>query len=341
MTGALRPPIAIVVLDYSNLRIPGPYFGDRVWEHLSQLDGKMFEYIPARVVPFPDGSEKVVIEGSVRGKDVYVIHSLHAEPAQHVMLAAETADALKRSDSGEVCLFDLYNPYFRQDARRDREPITAGLIANLYEKVDIVFTVEGHFKQLAGLFGKLESLPMAGVLARYMGTRPKIYDLSNAVVIAPDPGGVQRAERFANILGVNLAYVHKTRVDGRRVDIIDTIGRVGRNAYIYDDIIATGGTTVGTANALKDRGASTVHAVAAHLGLYENAKERLREAGIRVLGTNTIPGRVTDADLTDGFDVVDIAPLVADVISHRAMGRSISRYFSERVENAVHPVAND
>src|SRR3989344_3838728 len=122
----IEKPSGLVVPHYEQLGIPGPYFGDKVWEHLDYLQamnihGPKFENIPVVVNPFPDNAEKTLLQQNVRERDVYVMHSLYTVPGRHVMIGAEIFDDLVRSDANRIYNFEPYNPYFRQDARQDRE----------------------------------------------------------------------------------------------------------------------------------------------------------------------------------------------------------------------------
>ena len=126
-------PFGLAVPRYEKFGIPGPYFGDMVYGHLKTLDKHdLFEYVPVNIIHFPDEGENVKIGENVRDKDVYFIHAAYRSPAQHVMIGAETCDALARSDAARVQMVEPFNPYFRQDAPKDREPVTAKIVADHY-----------------------------------------------------------------------------------------------------------------------------------------------------------------------------------------------------------------
>ena len=327
-------PFALAVPSYERLGIAGPYFGDCVWKALI-AHSREFAYVPVEVSPFPDGSQKVRVGENVRGKTVYVIHSLYAAPSDHVMIGGQIIDALKRSDSAEVYLIDLYNPYFRQDSRWGREPVTARLVGDWYDRAgaDGIFTADPHSKQLVGFSRKLEGLPMSVVIAAYIKKSGR-YDLGRAVVAAPDEGGFKRAEEFANALGLPLIAVHKQR-GGDGVAVKAVIGDPdGKDVFIRDDIIGTGATIVESSRALKERGARDVYACTTHLGLYGDCLDSLAAEGIPVIGTNTAPVSIPDVHRAR-VDLIDISPLVAEIIVRKSKGQSISRYFEEGVEQVV------
>ncbi|MEM7813408.1 MAG: ribose-phosphate diphosphokinase [Candidatus Aenigmatarchaeota archaeon] len=321
-------PYGLAVPDYSELGIDPPYFGDAVWARLKELDAEgTFEYIPMKVVPFPDGAEKVVVQSSCRDKVVYAVHSWYVEPPRHVVVGAEICDALMRSDASKVYMIELFNTYYRQDAQAGREPITARLVAEIYHGAGMagLFTADPHSKQLAGFFRNMQPLPMSGKLAERVKAR---YDTSNAVVVAPDHGGYTRAEHFANLLDLPLAVLHKERRGTDSVKVKSLLGDVsGKDVFLRDDIISTGSTNIEAAKELRARGARSVYAVATHLALSGDARRRLREHGIHVIGTNTIPRKFSDEEKLY-FDVADVSDLIANVIYAKSKGGSISHFFN-------------
>ncbi len=322
----MRPkPFGLAIPKYTSLNIEGPYFGDLVWDHLKKMNGNRFDRIPLRVQGFPDGSEKVVVEENVREKVIYVVHTPYTIPARHVMIGAEMADAIRRSDSKEIYFVELYNPYSRQDARADREPITVRLVAELYESAGMtgIFVAEPHSKQMAGFFQKMEPLPMYRRLAERIEQK---HDTANMVVVAPDEGGFTRAEIMAGKLGKPMAAIQKERHDGK-VEAKRVIGDIrGKDCIIVDDIIGTGTTLVKDAQALKAHGAERVYGVATHLGLYGDAKRLLRENDIHVIGTNSLPAQL-DEDDKKFVEVVDISDIIARVIMTKSQGGSLRKYF--------------
>jgi ribose-phosphate pyrophosphokinase len=317
---------ALAVPHYEEIGAKGPYFGDLVWKYLTeQRKVTDFEYVPIRVDPFPDRSEKAIVQENVREKVVFVIHTPYLPPAQHVMLGAEMADAVKRSDSREVYFVELFNSYFRQDARADREPVTARLVADFYHLagVDGVFTADPHAKQLAGFFKKLEPLPMTKRITERIRQK---YDITNAVAVAPDHGGFQRSEDFANMLGIPLVVIHKER-KGEETTVKAVIGDVrGKDCFIRDDILGTGTTMKNDALALRKYGARKVYAVATHLGMYRDAKRLMRDNDIEVIGTNSLPLSLTDEDRKYIY-VVDISDIIGEVIQTKAHRGSLRKYF--------------
>jgi ribose-phosphate pyrophosphokinase len=87
------------------------------------------------VTRFSDGEIQINIEESVRGKEVFVVHSTSHPINEHIMELLIMIDALKRAAADTINVVIPYYSYARQDRKaKSREPITAKLIANLLEK---------------------------------------------------------------------------------------------------------------------------------------------------------------------------------------------------------------
>jgi ribose-phosphate pyrophosphokinase len=318
---------------FEDQKLMPPYFGDLVWNHLKELDiYKEFAYIPIKIIRFPDKSEKNEALENCRNRDIFLIHSLYTIPAQHVFIGAEIIQNLIKSDANRVYNFENYNPYYRQEKRKKREPITARLVADLYKAagMDTIYTCDPHADAIAGFFTKFEPLPMSRRLAQ---ATEKFWNVSNAVIVSPDQGGYNRAENFANYLKLPLATIHKERINGEEVVIKDILGDVrGKDAIIRDDVISTGTTTLKDAEALLSSkyGAKSVRAVVTHLGLYNEATQKLKRKGIEVIGTNSIPIVLSEEEKKD-VHVVDISDIIAHVIYEKSRPNgSLSKFFDEK-----------
>ena len=83
---------------------------------------------------FSDGEIQINIEESIRGCDVFVVQSTSAPVNEHLMELLIMIDALKRASAKTINIVMPYYGYARQDSKaRAREPITAKLVANLFE----------------------------------------------------------------------------------------------------------------------------------------------------------------------------------------------------------------
>ncbi|MDQ6874668.1 MAG: ribose-phosphate diphosphokinase [Actinomycetota bacterium] len=273
---------------------------------------------PTTAYDFADGQMYVRFEHSVRGSDAFVVQS-HTDPINTwIMEQLLMVDALKRGSAKRITVVVPYYPYARQDKKhRGREPISARLMADLFRTAgaDRILTVDLHTAQIQGFFdGPVDHLFALPLLADYLHDK---LDRRRVTVVAPDSGRVRVAERWTDRLGgCPLAFIHKTR-DPRVPDKAKAnrvVGDVeGRIAVIVDDMITTGGTIVGAAEAVFAAGAADVIVAATHGVLSEPAVDRLKNSRIsEVVLTNTLP--ISDDKRFDKLTVLSIAPMIARAI---------------------------
>jgi len=135
------------------------------------------------------------------------------------------------------------------------------------------------------------------------------------------------ARAYAKRLNADLAVVDKRRIDDKKAEVMNIMGEVqGKNIIIVDDIVATAGSLVEGANALKNAGAKDVYATITHPVLCGPAIERLSASPIKELVVaNTIP--IEESKMTDKIKVLSIAPLLASAIKRIHEEESISILF--------------
>jgi ribose-phosphate pyrophosphokinase len=223
-----------------------------------------------------------------------------------------------------------YFGYARQDRRTtEREAVGARLIADLIRAggFDRVVAIDLHSAALEGFFSiPLEHLTAVPLLAQSLGRFPLA---GNGVVVAPDLGAAKLADRYARVLGLPVAIVHKTRISGREVSVQSITGNVdGRQPIIVDDMISTGATIEAATRALAAAGALPVAAVVATHGLFvADAGERLAAVGARrLIVTDSVP---PPSGLPLPLEVVSVAPVLARAIECLHEDRSLA----DRVAN--------
>ena len=105
---------------------------------------------------FNNGEVQVMINESVRGKDVFVIQPTCGPSVNdNVMELLIMCDAFKRASARHITAVVPFYGYARQDRKaRGREPITAKLMADLMAVSGItrVVTIDLHAAQIQGFF---------------------------------------------------------------------------------------------------------------------------------------------------------------------------------------------
>ena len=193
-----------------------------------------------------------------------------------------------------------------------------------------VIAIDLHVPQIQGFFDiPMDHLTALTTLADYFRGK----DIQNGVIVAPDVGRAKLAEKYAKILRLPLAIMHKRRngADGQDVEFVELVGDVkGKTPIIIDDEIATGGSIYQQAQALAEAGAEPAYVSIAHAVLVGPALERLRHPSIReVVTTDTIP-IPTEKQLDGKIKVLSIAPLLAEAILRVHQQRSVSQVFRDK-----------
>jgi ribose-phosphate pyrophosphokinase len=283
-----------------------------------------------RVERFPDGELSVRLEETVRGREVFVIQPTAPPVNDHLVELLAFADACRRDSATRIAAVVPYFGYARSDRRnRRREPITASMVAALLQCAGIerVLTIDLHTPQVEGFFHiPVDSLSAVPALCDAVRER---LPLGDAVVVSPDAGRVSMATDYADRLGLPLVVLHKRRVDGAETKVTNRVGDVrGRACLIVDDIIATGGTLLESAAALREAGARAEMFVAATHGLLlGDATEDLLRAGVReVWVTDSVAPR---RPLHAAVHVVTVAPLLASAIRRELGGESFQELYEQ------------
>jgi ribose-phosphate pyrophosphokinase len=275
--------------------------------------------IPVTIGAFADGETRIRIEGEVAERDVYIVQPTCAPTNARLMTLALLADAARGAGAARVTAVVPYFGYARQDVVKSAgEPRSARLAARLLGLAGVqrIVVLELHSPALESAF----DVPviqvhadeaMLPVLRGWQGAAP--------VIVAPDAGGLKRAQRYAAALGSPLAVVAKTRTGPDVAAALQVLGEVrGKPCLIVDDMASTGGTVAGAARALLRAGAEEVHALFVHAVMAPGALERICAASVRrVLTTDSIPVLADPR-----IQVISIAPVLARSMLRLAVASS-------------------
>ena len=277
---------------------------------------------------FNNGEIQVMINESVRGKDIFIVQPTCGPIVNdNVMELLIMAAAFKRASANHITAVIPYYGYARQDRKaRGREPITAKLMADLLETAGItrVVTIDLHAAQIQGFFNiPFDHMPGGPLLAEYI----KEKNLENMVVVSPDLGGVSRARGFAEILNAPMAIIDKRRPEPGVAEVMNLIGNVeGKNCILVDDMVDTAGSLTEGARALKKFGANEIYACCTHPILTDPALSRIAQSDItELVVTNTIP--LAPAKKHPKIKVLSIAPILAETILRIYNDWSVSQLF--------------
>ena len=299
---------------------------EEVAEHLGTTLGE------DNLVDFANGEIRPRFGESIRGTDVFIMQTHAGSDGRSVndsiMEQLIMIDAAHRASAKRITAVCPFYGYARQDRKAEgREPITARLIADLFRAAGAkrMVSIDLHSGQIQGFFdGPVDHLTAIPVLEDYIRTHG-----TSPVIVSPDAGRIKVAERMAQHLNADLAFIYKRRPKGTTNVAIarDVIGEVeGRQCILVDDMIDTAGTIVSACEVLKAKGATDVWAMATHGLLSGPAVDRLKNAPIdRVIVTNTLS--LPPEKQFDKLEVLSIAKIIADALDAVFDDTSVSEIF--------------
>ena len=268
---------------------------------------------------FGSGEAKGIISASVRGDDIYILvdvcnysltYSLsgmtnHMSPDDHFQdlkrIIAAVGGKAKRVN---VIMPFLYES--RQHRRTGRESLDCALALEelVAMGVENIITFDAHDPRVQNaipLKGFETVTPMYQFI-KYLLKEEKELEIDNEhmMVISPDEGGMSRAVKYANVLGLDMGMFYKRRdytriVNGRNPIVAhEFLGSdvEGKDVLIIDDMISSGESMLDVAKELKRRKARKVF-VCSTFGLFTNGLKKFDEYyenGLidRVLTTNLV-----------------------------------------------------
>ncbi|PID80185.1 MAG: phosphoribosylpyrophosphate synthetase [Clostridiales bacterium] len=309
--------------------------------------------IDVNEVRFTNGEGKVVVEESVRGKDIFILCDVgnysctydmfgmthHMGPDEHFQDIKRVVSALNgRAKRVTIVMPLLYQS--RQHKRKYRESLDCAQAMQELEKLGVhsIITFDVHDPNIQN------AIPLVAFNNIYptYSTVKKMYEFDNRllinndnlIIISPDTGAMDRSIYYSSVLGVDVGMFYKRRdysqvVKGKNPIVAhEYMGRdvSGMDVLIVDDMIASGESVFDVARELKGRGASRVF-VATTFALFTEGLKKFHhyhEEGLieKVFSTNLTytPQEALDSPW---FESVDMSGYLADIIDHVNMDESI------------------
>jgi len=257
---------------------------------------------------FPDGESYIRVPSSIRNEEVLLVQTTDYPQDKHLIELFLIAETIRDLGAKKLTAVVPYLAYSRQDRRfKDGEAVSIKTILHILGEIGVngLLVVEPHKPEELSYFkGELK------IVHPYHQISRKIKEIvEDPFILAPDRGALDRARKSAEEISVPYSYIEKERdrTTGEvRIKEAPNINLKGKDVVLIDDIISTGGTIVQATRLAYSLGARSVTAVAVHLLLVGDAKERLREAGVKTLiGTNTI--NIKDKDII----TIDVSQSIA------------------------------
>lgn len=302
-------------------------------ETVSLSAGREYEYLAADLLALPPVANWVFAPVNLErkkfpdGETGYRIHeaeTIRCRPAvlicgtindDAVLEAYNLASALVAEQCSAL---HLVMPYFgystMEQASRSGEVVVAKNVARLLSSLPSA--PSGNFFYLVDLHSPGTQYYFEGsVHPVHMTTEPLISaELrrreDNPVLASADMGRAKWIQKLSGKLGLDSAFIMKKRLSGDKTEIIALNAEVkGRPVVIYDDMIRSGSSVLGAAQAYLNAGAASVSLITTHGVFTPGAVETIRRSGMidSLVCTDTHPRALSAAAENPGF--VRILPI--------------------------------
>ncbi|OGC12656.1 hypothetical protein A3D23_02815 [candidate division WOR-1 bacterium RIFCSPHIGHO2_02_FULL_53_26] len=277
---------------------------------------------PVRYLKQVNGLWRAELLAPVRGADLFIIHTantgrINENMMQLYALLTAISKLPPKERPARVVASCLHLPYARQERKAEpREPISAAAMADLITKVhypDVsglgtnilirvdsrrvvtrVIVVTLHSAAVEGFFPvPVDHLDGRPLMVRFINSH--MFDPDKTIITGPDAGRFKLSLKIAGEIFGDEAQKHliniakgRDKKDARGKSKVESIvvGDVaGKDIFIIDDMIDTGGTIEEAVKALKRAGAGKIYVVTIHGILSGPAIERLASVeGIEKIG---------------------------------------------------------
>lgn len=305
-------------------------------------------------IRFSNGEGKIIIEETVRGKDIFILCDVGNYSCTYTMFGYENHKSpddhfqdIKRALSalgGKARRITVIMPLLyasRQHRRKHRESLDCAMALQELERLGvndiITFDVHDPNVQNAIPLISFDNLyPTYEIVKTILEEEPELLiDKSKVLVISPDTGAMDRAVYYSSVIGLDIGLFYKRRdhskvVNGKNPIVQhEYMGREveGQDVLIVDDMIASGESIFDIVLELKKRKAKRIF-VTATFALFTEGIEKFNkfyEEGLieRIYSTNLtyIPKEVKEAKW---FREVDMSGFIANIINNLNYDKSIA-----------------
>ncbi len=304
-------------------------FADKIQKYIQKKYAVSVPLRELHIKTFRNREYEPYVQENIRKKDVYFIHDSTKEPCRWVMDIILVGDLLYRASAKSVTLVAPDMPWNRQDRKeRPHVPISARAVADIIStNSDRLITMDLHKDQVQGFYPKsfpVDPLKSFPAVVRHIKSHKSI-PLENLVLVAADGGDIERVGEYLEPLGIKypLGVIYKERNPvTKKITNVHFIGDVkNRDAFIIDDIVDSGGTTIVGGELLKRHGAQRLYCYDTH-GLFTEGTSKFTPLFDKVMTSNT-----HCYTHRKGSEIVDVAYLFAEAIYNAQIGESISELF--------------
>ena len=249
---------------------------------------------------FSDGESRITLP-KIKSKICLVIQSLYPSVDKNVLQTLMMIKKCNEERIDEIYAILPYLAYSRQDREfLDGEIVSAKFIAQLFEDVGTtkLLTVDVHSQLSLSYFSiPIKNVSAIPLLAKFALSN---LELQDPIVVSPDLGGIKRAEDLANELNTISFFLKKKRDKQTGMVSMDEkleMDITNRDIILIDDIISTGNSIIKAKDILIKSNPRKIYALCTHALLIGDAIMKIKESGIELISTNTIPNKFAKVDI--------------------------------------------
>ena len=258
-------------------------------------------FVKSQIRVFADGESKITLSGKISKTKSIVVQSIHP-PVDTNLIHVLSLISKAKETSSEVIAVIPYMGYARQDREfLPGEIITMKVLGKLFKGTGVskIIVVDIHSKIGLKHFSiKTKNVSAIPELVQHI----KKLNLIDPLVVSPDQGGKDRAEKFAKELGSEYIALEKKRdrETGKvRIKTKKLKEVANRDLILIDDMISTGGSIVKATQFLKKQKCGKIYVACTHALLIDDAEKKIRKSGVtKIISTNTIPGKTSIVDIS-------------------------------------------
>ncbi|GHV93890.1 ribose-phosphate pyrophosphokinase [Spirochaetia bacterium] len=291
---------------------------------------------------FADGEMEVVVNSSIRGKDVILFTSSARNEAGISVEEAKVElyhaiDALKRAQAGRIIIFEPFVSCSRSDRTTRRSSVGLWVHVKILSSLGArhIVTYQLHSDKSKSMVDPticvVDDIPALTLLQRYLcdvyiQSMEKLEQevRSQWAFCSVDAGGEKLARVFANAFGAPLVIAHKQR-DYSKSNTIESINILSAEPveakvlWIVDDMVDTAASVESLIRALAPLKPREINLIAIHALFSPPAANRLSalsEEGLlkRIIVTDTVCCPSSMSGKIPGLEVVPSTELSARII---------------------------
>ncbi len=290
------------------------------------------------VSTFSNQNIEVQVE-NVRDHVVVVLHTQTPPVSDHIVQLLALLDAINNAHPRQTFVVFPYMPYSRSDRKnRPRISVMGQRLPEILNKVlnvRRVMLLEPHDPHIKQYFvPTADEVPALPMLVDYIRREylPR-FNREECVIVFADSSAAKRFEDVPSALGVEPAYIYKSRTDHSETPTVKVVtGNIrGKHCFLVDDEILTGNTVLNDAAILREQGAASVRMLAVH-GVLSDQRLSTEALMTKLANSNVDEFVVTDSiplgdkvKFAQGkLKVIPIAPLLGEACKRLILGESLS-----------------